>query len=184
MAMQIDAVTGFYPSPNSLIPLSPHLHNGLLIVGSLAVVSILVTFITLISIAFQYIVGGKHATRSSSYNQCVTLLANLLIADLIQSISFSISFHWRAVNGIQAPTTYCYVQAGFLNGGDLASGSFVLIIALHTAYSVIRKKTIVHKHFIRIVIAVWIVATIMTISGPLARGADFFARAGNWVCLL
>lgn len=181
MAMVINATTGYYNPPYSLSPLPPHLRKGLVAVGSLATISLATTLVVLGMVVHRYIIWSKHAEKTSTYNQCIILLSNLLVADVFQALSFSISFTWFWEDGILAPSGYCYAQAGFLNFGDLASGAFVTTMALHTAYLVVKKRSVPQKVFRRSIPGIWFMAFFLTIAGPLAHGSDFYARAGNWV---
>lgn len=122
----------YFAYPNSLDPMPETFQKGLIplvifAMASLISVSALLCFITWKMFgwrrSYREFVGG---------NQYILLIYNLLIADLQQSIAFVISFHWLKLQKILAPTPACFIQAWFLHIGDVASGFFVLAIAVHT----------------------------------------------------
>lgn len=84
---------------------------------SLVSVTALLAFITQRMVSWR-----KHYRQYVGYNQYVILIYNLLLADLQQSVAFSISFHWLKIDKILAPTGACFIQAWFLQIGDVSSG--------------------------------------------------------------
>lgn len=115
-----------------------------------------------------------------SQNQYVVLILNLLLADLQQSVSLVISFHWIRKDGILAPTSACFAQGWLLNIGDVSSGLFVFFIALHTYVCAVRGRRIPHKTFVGLILATWALALLLTALGPIMYGQRFFVRAGAW----
>lgn len=179
--MQINATTHFYPAPDSLYPLPSDIRTGLLVIGSLACTSLFALIAVLSFVSYRFINWKGHYKNHTDHNQCVILVFNLLLADLFQSLAFGMSFHWYFVDGIYAPTPSCWAQASFLNFADVASGGFVLGIAVHTAFAIIKRRRLSHKWFVAAIVSVWCMAILMTIVGPLTFGPSFYARAGNWV---
>jgi hypothetical protein len=142
---------------------------------SLISVTALVVFIT-----YRLVSWRSHYREYVGYNQYIILIYNLLLADLQQSIAFSISIHWLRLNKILAPTAPCFMQAWFMHLGDVASGFFVLAIAIHTWVSVVKSYKMPYKWFVVAILFIWLAALTLTVLGPAAFGSRFFARAGGW----
>lgn len=142
---------------------------------SLISVTALLLFIT-----HRLLSWRRHYREYVGYNQYVILIYNLLLADLQQSIAFSISFHWLRINKIVAPTTPCFIQAWFLHIGDVASGFFVLAIAVHTWMGVVKGYKLPYVWFVVSILFIWLAALILTILGPALYQNRFFTRAGGW----
>jgi hypothetical protein len=193
-----EASSPYYPPPYSLPTLPHHIHTGLILIGSLALLSILSTSSLLIYLTYDYFIARRrqHNQRNNSATsipgpsgksrhvnttQCTTLIFNLLTADLLQSLALVISLHWESLNGIFSPSPACWMQAGLLHIGDTASGGFVLAIAGQTMWAVVRGRRIERKWFRSVVVGIWLSVLVLTVSGPAKYGKVFFTRAGNWV---
>ncbi|KAF2089954.1 hypothetical protein K490DRAFT_17127, partial [Saccharata proteae CBS 121410] len=172
--------TEYYPAPYSADPLPHDLRRGLIPVAIFALFSVLSTSALLAWITYRLVAWRRHYTSYVGYNQYVLLIYNLLLADLQQSLSFIISFHWLNENKMLAPTPACFAQAWLVQIGDISSGLFVLAIALHTFFSVVKGRQISFKLFLGIVIGIWGVALFLTIIGPAIHGNRYFTRAGAW----
>jgi len=168
------------PLPNSLDPLPPSFKQGLVPVALCAMLSVISVTVLLGFITFRFISWRRYNTEHVRYNQYIILIYNLLLADLQQSIAFSISFHWLRLDKILAPTGSCFAQAGFLHLGDVASGFFVLAIAMHTWLSVVKGYRMSYRWFVVAILLIWMAALILTILGPAMYGNRFFGRAGAW----
>jgi hypothetical protein len=118
------------------------------------------------------------------YNQYVILIYNLLLADLLQSMAFAITFHWLRLDKILAPTAPCFLQGWVLNLGDVASGLFVLAIAIHTWLGVIKGYRLPYIAFVITIVIIWFLAVLLTVLGPIIHKDAFFARAGGWVSFI
>ncbi|GAB7354634.1 hypothetical protein MBLNU459_g5069t1 [Dothideomycetes sp. NU459] len=172
--------SGYYPAPYSLVDLPDVLHRGLWAPGLLGLVSVLSTIALLCFILYRFSTWRKHYKTFVGYNQFVVLIMNLLIADFFQGLSFLVSFHWISVDGILAPTAPCFVQGFLLNIGDLASGFFVMAIALHTFYTAVKGRRIEHGTFTVAVIFCWSLALLLSIIGPAIYRNKYYVRAGAW----
>ncbi|KAF2789081.1 hypothetical protein K505DRAFT_365923 [Melanomma pulvis-pyrius CBS 109.77] len=170
----------YFPYPNSLEPLTPTFRNGLIPVTLCAMLSLISVTALLVFITHRLISWRKHYKEYVGYNQYVILIYNLLIADLQQSIAFAISFHWIRLDKILAPTAPCFIQAWFLNLGDVASGFFVLAIAIHTWLGVVKGYKMPYKWFVVSILLIWSFALFLTVLGPALHQDRFFARAGGW----
>ncbi|KAF2741406.1 hypothetical protein EJ04DRAFT_3420 [Polyplosphaeria fusca] len=170
----------YFAYPNSLDPISSTFRSGLIPVALCAMLSLISVTSLLVFITHRLVSWRKHYKEYVGYNQYVILIYNLLLADLQQSIAFSISFHWLRINKIVAPTAPCFIQAWFLHIGDVASGFFVLAIAVHTWMGVVRGYKLPYGWFVVSIICIWCAALLLTIIGPLIHKDHFFARAGGW----
>ena len=171
----------YFAYPNILDPLPPVYRNGLIPLGLLAVMSLISVTALLIFITHRLISWRKHYKEYVGYNQYVILIYNLLLADLQQSIAFSISFHWLRIGKILAPTAPCWIQGWFLHIGDVASGLFVLAIAVHTWLGVTKGYKLPYNWFVVSIVAIWSFALLLTLLGPAMYQETYFARAGGWV---
>ena len=171
----------YFPYPYSLDPLPNDLQIGLKSVGIFALLSVISTFVLFSWITYRLISWQSHYRTYVGYNQYVVLIYNLILADMMQSISFLFSFHWISIDKIIAPTGACYAQAGLLHMGDVSSGFFVLAIAIHTWLSVVKGYRPPYRLFVSFVVAIWGLALVLTIVGPLMYRDHFFTRAGAWV---
>ena len=169
-----------FPFPDSLIPLSNVYRTGLIPVTLFAMMSLVSVTALLTFITHRLISWRKHYREYVGYNQYVILIYNLLLADLQQSIAFSISFHWLRIDKIIAPTAPCFIQAWFLHIGDVASGFFVLAIAIHTWMGVVKGYKLPYLWFVVSVLGIWFLALFLTVLGPAMYQTRFFARAGGW----
>jgi hypothetical protein len=166
--------------PNSLESLEPLYRSGLIYLGLLAVLSMVSVTALLIFITHRLIAWRRHYREYVGYNQYVVLIYNLLIADLQQSIAFSISFHWLRIDKMIAPTSACFIQGWFLQIGDVSSGFFVLAIAIHTWMGVVKGYKLPYVWFIVSVLAIWFVALVLTVLGPAMHRERYFTRTAGW----
>lgn len=170
----------YFPYPNSLDPLTPLYRVGLIPVTLFATMSLLSVTALLVFITHRLISWRKHYREYVGYNQYVILIYNLLLADLQQAIAFVMSFHWLRINKILAPTAPCFIQAWFLQIGDVSSGFFVLAIAIHTWLGVVRGYKMPYKWFIVSILGLWAFALLLTVLGPAMYRDRYFGRAGGW----
>ncbi len=171
----------YFPYPNSLDPLTPLYRIGLIPVTLFATMSLLSVTALLVFITHRLVSWRKHYREYVGYNQYVILIYNLLLADLQQAIAFVMSFHWLRINKILAPTAPCFIQAWFLQIGDVSSGFFVLAIAVHTWLGVVKGYKMPYKWFIVSILGLWAFALLLTILGPAMYQDRYFGRAGGWV---
>ncbi|KAF2867831.1 G protein-coupled glucose receptor regulating Gpa2-domain-containing protein [Massariosphaeria phaeospora] len=170
----------YSPYPNSLDQLSDTYRKGLIPITLCAMMSLLSVTALLVFITYRMVSWRKHYKEYVGYNQYVILIYNLLLADLQQSIAFSISFHWLRIDKILAPTAPCFLQAWFLHIGDVASGFFVLAIAIHTWLGVVKGYRMPYLWFVLTILLIWLAALILTFLGPAMFKDRFFARASAW----
>ncbi|KKY28989.1 putative integral membrane protein [Diplodia seriata] len=170
----------YFPWPYSVDPLPEDLRRGLWPVGIFALMSTVATLALLCWITYRLVSWRKHYRSYVGYNQYVLLIYNLLLADLQQSISFLISFHWIHTDSMLAPSPACFGQAWLVQIGDISSGMFVLAIALHTFFSVVKGRQIPFRAFLIGTIVIWALALLLTVLGPALHGSDYFTAAGAW----
>lgn len=171
----------YFQYPDSLDPLTPVLRKGLISVAIAAVLSLVSVSALLVFITHRLISWRKHYKQYVGYNQYVILIYNLLIADFQQALAFSISLHWLRLDKIVAPTAACFIQAWFLHIGDIASGFFVLAIAIHTWMGVVKGFKLRYSTFVACIVTIWLLALLLTVIGPALHKDRFFTRAGGWV---
>ena len=152
----------FFPEPYSLDPLPNDLRHGLIPVGVLGTLSVVSTLTLISFICYRLATWKLHYRTFIGYNQYVLLVLNLLIADFQQSAAFLVSFHWIRYGRILAPSSPCFAQAWLLHSGDVASGFFVLAIAIHTFYTAVQGKRVGHKTFAALIACIWIFAYFLT----------------------
>jgi hypothetical protein len=170
-----------FPFPYSLDTMAPEFKSGLIPVGLFALMSLISVSGLLVFITHRLVAWRKYGKTYVGYNQYVILIYNLLLADLQQSIAFCISFHWIRLGEIPAPSAPCFVQAWFLQIGDVSSGFFVLAIAIHTWMGVVKGYRMPYRWFVVAILFIWALSLLLTIIGPAMYGGRFFTRAGGWV---
>ncbi|USP82454.1 hypothetical protein yc1106_09728 [Curvularia clavata] len=169
-----------FAAPNSMDPLTPIYKAGLVPLGIFATMSLVSVTALLAFITQRMISWRKHYKQYVGYNQYVILIYNLLLADLQQSVAFSISFHWLKIDKILAPTGACFIQAWFLQIGDVSSGFFVLAIAIHTWLGVVKGYKMPYKWFVMAILSIWFFALFLTVLGPAMHRDQYFSRAAGW----
>jgi hypothetical protein len=172
---------GYFPSPYSTDPLPGNLRTILLPVAIMALVSFLSTLGLVCFITYRLVTWRKHYRTYPGYNQWLLLIFNLVLADFQQSIAFLISFHWIAQDAILAPTAACFIQGWLVQVGDVSSGIWVLSIAIHTWYSVVRGHKLEHVRFCSFIVGVWVFIIVLAVIGPIAHPKDYFVSTGAWV---
>ncbi|KAF1951722.1 hypothetical protein CC80DRAFT_508640 [Byssothecium circinans] len=170
----------YFPFPNSLDPMTPVYKTGLIPVALFAMMSLTSVFLLLAFLTFRLVSWRKYSKEYVGYNQYVILIYNLLLADLQQAIAFTITFHWLRLEKMLAPTVPCFLQAWFLEIGDVSSGFFVLAIAIHTWLGVIKGYRMPYRWFVVSILGIWGVSLLITVLGPAMYGNRFFTRAGGW----
>ncbi|KAI9753740.1 MAG: hypothetical protein M4579_005031 [Chaenotheca gracillima] len=164
----------------SLYHLDPVLKQGLVAISFLAVLSFVFSLGLLAFLTYRMINWRRHYRVYVGYNQFVLLIYNLVLADLQQSISFMISIHWLRQDNMIAGSAACIAQGWFVSMGDLASGVFILAIALHTFFTVIKGYRIQYRNFVIIICLLWTFVFLMGIMGPILHSKDVYVPAGAW----
>ncbi len=171
----------FFPYPASISGLTPAIDGGLKALSIVSTLSAFSTFSLLCFLTYRMIFWRKYYNSTIIYNQNIILLFNLLLGDFIQAIGFMISYHWMRLDGIFAPSPACSAQGVLTNMGDLLSGSFVLLISLHTATTVIWGQIVPWRFLIAAVSFCWVFSIVMSNLGWAIYGREYFTAAGIWV---
>jgi hypothetical protein len=172
---------GYFQSPYSEEPLLGDLRTTLLPVAITALVSFLSTLGLSCFITYRMVFWRKYYRTYPGYNQYLLLIFNLILADCQQSIAFLISFHWIAKNGILAPTVACFIQGWLVQVGDVSSGIWVLSIAIHTWFSVVKGRQVEHFRFCYCLVGIWVFVLFLSIIGPISYPKTYFVNTGAWV---
>jgi hypothetical protein len=90
--------------PTDLDSLTPSFKQGLIPIVLCAMLSLISVTALVVFITYRLVSWRSHYREYVGYNQYIILIYNLLLADLQQSIAFSISIHWLRLNKILAPT--------------------------------------------------------------------------------
>lgn len=172
---------GYFQSPYSVDPLSGDLRTTLLPVAIMALISFLSTIGLSCFITYRMVFWRKYYHTYPGYNQYLLLIFNLVLADCQQSVAFLISFHWIAKNGILAPTAACFIQGWLVQVGDVSSGIWVLSIATHTWFLVVKGRQVEYVRFCYCLIGVWIFVMLLAVIGPISHPKTYFVNTGAWV---
>ncbi|KAH9907810.1 G protein-coupled glucose receptor regulating Gpa2-domain-containing protein [Xylariomycetidae sp. FL2044] len=181
MATNSDGVPlAYYEAPDSMPVMDSETYAGLMAIGLLATASLLLTSALLTFITWRMIAWRKHYTSFIGRNQSIVLIYQLILADFLQSLGFIISFHWVADRNIVGPSGECFAQGMLIQLGDVASGFFVLAIAVHTTYQVVLSRSLSHTAFVWSICGVWGAAVLLCSLAPVVGGRYVFMRAGVW----
>lgn len=167
-------------SGSSIDHLPLELRNGLVAMGYFGLLSSISTLILLVFITWRMVFWRKFYDQPISKSQMFILIYNLLLADLQQSLSFLISFHWLTQDEI-VPSKACFAQGWLIQVGDVSSGLWVLAIAIHTGINLAWGKSVTSICFVCGIVFIWAFTLILTILGPLLHGEKVFTPAGAWV---
>jgi hypothetical protein len=112
----------------------------------------------------------------------ITLITQILLADLIQSNGFFLSIRWLINQNIEANSLVCFIQGFIINFGDMASAFFVLYMAVQTWFHFKYERLFVEKkkRVYMVVCGIWTFALVLSILGPAIRGYHYFAPTGAW----
>ncbi|KAI5246034.1 hypothetical protein E4T42_06506 [Aureobasidium subglaciale] len=170
----------YFPFPESMSPLPQSLKTGMLVPGTIGLLSAASSIGMLLFIIYRFLTWRAHYKTFVGYNQYVALIINLLCADLLQGVAFMFSYHWVFTDGIVAPSLKCTSQGFLLNAGNLSSGYFVMAIALHTFYGAVKGRHLKPAIFYPILAGGWFFALFLSAMGPIIHGNHYYVRAGAW----
>ncbi|KAI4723874.1 hypothetical protein E4T49_08407 [Aureobasidium sp. EXF-10728] len=170
----------YFPFPESMSPLPSSLKKGMLVPGTIGLLSAASAIGMLLFIIYRFLTWRAHYKTFVGYNQYVALIINLLCADLLQGVAFMFSYHWVFTDGIVAPSVKCTSQGFLLNAGNLSSGYFVMAIALHTFYGAVKGRHLSHTVFYSALAFGWFFALFLSAMGPILHGNHYYVRAGAW----
>lgn len=95
-------------------------------------------------------------------------------------MAFALTSVYLSQDKIEVGTTTCWANGWFVSTGDLASGVFILAIALHTYFAVVKHRRIGNKTFYGGIICLWTFVYAMAIIG-VGLDTEIYTRAGAWV---
>ncbi|KEQ74463.1 hypothetical protein M436DRAFT_25434, partial [Aureobasidium namibiae CBS 147.97] len=170
----------YFPFPESMSPLPSALKKGMLVPGTIGLLSAASSIGMLLFIIYRFLTWRAHYKTFVGYNQYVALIINLLCADLMQGVAFMFSYHWVFTDGIVAPSVKCTSQGFLLNAGNLSSGYFVMAIALHTFYGAVMGRHLKPAVFYTALAGGWFFALFLSAMGPILHGNHYYVRAGAW----
>lgn len=165
----------------TLDPLPLVLKRGLVAVALLGLLSLISSCSLLGYLTSKFIRWWSRGQVAQGYNQFLVLIYNLIIADIQQSLAFSMVARWLITNKIDVETATCWAEGWFVSTGDLASGVWIFAIALHTFFATLKGCKISYPLFISVIICLWVFIYVMAIVGIAMNRSNFYARAGAWV---
>jgi hypothetical protein len=175
---------GTLASTSTLDPLPPVLRHGLKAVSILGFLSFLSSSTLFFYLTHKLIKWRVRGQADKGYNQFLLLIYNLFIADIQQSLAFLLTVRWLAEDKIDVQTSTCWAEGWFVSTGDLASGTWIFAIALHTFFAVIKGKKLPYSVFLAAIAGLWLFIYALAIAGVASHGKNFYVRAGAWVCLI
>ncbi|OAX79837.1 hypothetical protein ACJ72_05843 [Emergomyces africanus] len=168
------------PDPRVITPLPSENRQAIIAFFICGLISFIAAGSVLVWLTYRLVFWRRYYTRYPGYNQFIVLIFNLLLADLHQASSVLINPLWLRRNEMSAYSGACFAQAWLINFGDVASGLFVLAIAVHTFSTVTTRKTLRNWTFVGCVVGLWILCLILTFIGPVVHGRYVFVPTGAW----
>lgn len=165
---------------STLSPLPDVLGKGLVAVSTFGLLSFFCSTSLFFYLTYRLISWRLKSGTNEPPNQFLLLIYNLLLADIQQALAFLLNISSLRNNAIIAGTSTCFAQGWFVSTGDLASSVFILSIALHTFFGVVKNYRLPSGAFYGCIAANWVFVYVMGAIGPLRHGHDFYARASAW----
>lgn len=166
--------TTLQPLPKDLIP-------GLMVVSVMGSTSVLSAAILLCFLTYVLLKYARSHAIFDTRNQIAVLIYNLVFADMLQGTAFALNTYWLCKNAIKVPSNFCFIQGLFVSTGDLASGVFILAIALHTFATAVYHCRMSGAYFGLFILGCWGFIIAMSSFGIAMHGDDLYQRAGAWV---
>lgn len=167
---------------NTLSPLTDVLSHGLVAVSTFGLLSFFCSTSLFFYLTWRLISWHRNSAIKAPTNQFLFLIYNLLFADIQQACAFLLNITALRNNAIIVRTPTCFAQGWFVSTGDLASSVFILTIAVHTFFSVVKDYRLPMGAFYCVIAVDWIFIYTMAAVGPILHGKDFYVRAAAWVC--
>lgn len=166
-------------SSGTLDPLPTSLRHGLPIVAVFGLLSLTTTLALFCCLTYRLLSWYYRGSIRDGANQFFILVYNLVIADLQQAIAFTLTTVYVVHDKIEVDSSACSANGWFVSVGDLASGVFILSIALHTFLAVAKGKTISDKLFYIWLVCAWSFVYLLA-ALTVTLHPDVYARAGAW----
>ncbi|KIX95417.1 uncharacterized protein Z520_08934 [Fonsecaea multimorphosa CBS 102226] len=173
------AATSSVSLNTTLDPLPSVLQHGLVAVAFFGLLSLISSVALFTFLTYRLCVWYHRGQLKDGANQFLLLIYNLVLADVQQAMAFALTSVYLSQNKIQVGTTTCWANGWFVSTGDLASGVFILAIALHTYYAVVKGKRVTNKVFYGGIVCLWIFVYLMAIIG-VGISSKIYVRAGAW----
>ncbi|TVY44157.1 hypothetical protein LSUB1_G001690 [Lachnellula subtilissima] len=170
----------FNEASSTLSPLPSVLSHGLVAVSTFGLLSFFCSTSLFLYLTWRLISWHRSSVVKVPTNQFLFLIYNLLFADIQQALAFLLNITALRNNAILVNTPTCFAQGWFVSTGDLASSVFILTIAIHTFFSVVKDYKLPSRTFYCIVVADWVFIYLMAAIGPIMHGKDFYVRAQAW----
>ncbi|KAJ5645919.1 hypothetical protein N7490_002291 [Penicillium lividum] len=149
--------------------------------GTIAICSLCSTLGLLSFLTYRFIYWQRYYKHPLAKNQYVVLIYNLLLIDLQQAIAFTISLYWVHRGSVHFGEAACYLQGWWIQTGDPGSGLFVLSIAFHTGFVVLRGRQLPWNVFVGCVIGLWAFILVLGfIPIGLYGHKSFVISEANW----
>ncbi|KAJ5925027.1 hypothetical protein N7454_007666 [Penicillium verhagenii] len=152
--------------------------------GVIALCSLGSTLGLLSFLTYRFVYWQRYYKHPLAKNQYVVLIYNLLLVDFQQAIAFTISLYWVSRGSVHFGEAACYLQGWWIQTGDPGSGLFVLSIAFHTGFVVLRGRQLPFNIFVYVVISLWAFILILGfIPIGLYGSKAFVISEANWCWL-
>ncbi|KAL9114909.1 MAG: hypothetical protein Q9227_001152 [Pyrenula ochraceoflavens] len=168
------------PASRTLSPLPKTLHQGLLAVAVFGHLSFFTTLALFCYLTYKLVKWRIRGQANRGYNQFVLLIYNLVLADIQQSIAFMLTSRWLVEDKIEVGSQTCWAEGWFVSTGDLASGTWIFAIAVHTFFALVKGYKLPYRLFVATIFALWVFIFGMAIIGVVLHPGDFYVRAGAW----
>jgi hypothetical protein len=166
----MDRASNSFDLPENVLP-------WLRAVVALGFVSFFASVSLLSLLTYKLISWGIKSKRS---NQFVTLIFNLLWADIHQALAFLLNVEWLRLGSLQVQNPVCFAQGWLVSTGDLGSGVWCFAIGLHTFASVILDYRLKPKYFYATIIGLWIFIVGVSSIGIGMYKDNLYVRSGVW----
>ena len=143
-----------------------------------ATLSVICTLTVLYFIFRGMVVQQRNRRQKLTHNQPLILIANLLIADLLEAVSACLDFYWLHLGQMLAPSAICSAQALLLQIGIMCNGFFILAIAIITWMRILRRASLSRGQFFTLIAAIWIIGIIVAFAGFMKHPGGFYTSIG------
>jgi hypothetical protein len=174
---------GYYKYPLSISPIPDLVRRGMIVLCAITFASCITTLSLIGYLSYRFVTGRNERGTPLHKNQYMLLIYSLVLADLQLDLGFLLDIMWLDEGQILAPSAGCMAQGWLLNVGDLASGFFVFAIACHTFSTVVYGRKIGLRTVCWSIVALWVLAAVLTIIPIAMHPGDIFVAQGNWVRL-
>lgn len=166
-------------SSSTLDPLPTQLRHGLSVVAVCGLLSFATTLILFSCLTFRLLTWYHRGQIQNGASQFFILIYNLVIADLQQAIAFALTTVYVVYDKIEVDSSTCGANGWFVSVGDMASGVFILSIALHTFLAVARGRILSDRLFYVWLACAWSFVYLLA-ALTVTLHPDVYARAGAW----